>query len=140
MALLREFRSSYSDLRESFARRAAEGRQYLLVIEQVCASPYMEDSDFYVRAVDSLAEIMPLLKQQESRNAQLYLRGVLDLSGKFEEQASYQRDKMEALLDPPTKQALDAFYSAQTLRKSQADWRELPRWKRWITPFPQATA
>ena len=140
MAVLQEFRPTYSEFRNTFAKRAAEGRQFLLVLEESCESRYNTTDTVYMPAVDSLDEILPLMKLRESRHARLFLRGVLDLSGKFEEQASHQREKMEAMLDPETKKGLEDFYAAQKLRKDQADWRELPSWRRWLTPFPAAHA
>lgn len=137
MALLFDDGPSRDELREKFAEYAAAGRGLMLILEESSSSELVIRSETYSAAVDSAEEIVPLMIRR-SGPMQVSLRGVLDLTGAFEEQMKRQRQTLETNLDAGTKQDLSRFYAGQKLYKEQEEWRELPFYRRIFRPYPQA--
>lgn len=138
MAMLHSYGPTTEELRETFARKAADGKQLLLVIQEVTASEMLIEESVYTRAVDSVSEIVPLLKEHDREYARVSLDGVMDLSGTFEEQSAQRREQLKTLLDDDTQKELADFYAARSLQDAQREWRAQPFYRRWLMPCPQA--
>lgn len=138
MATMQFFGPTHRELQDTFLQKASEGRQLLLVFQQACESSCHIEESIFTRAVDSVDDILPALREMENDYTTTRLYGIMDLSGNFEKEAGNQIAQLDTLLDSRTKKELSEYYAAVRLRHEQSAWRELPWYKRMWTLCPSA--
>lgn len=129
MAFYFENGPSSADIAASFAENAAKGRKYMLIVDETISDPMAVHSFLFTHAIDSQAEILPLIKKLEGRSvvdAAVSLTGIFDLSRDYESQARQSYSQLDTVLDPAVKKELDAKTAARQLKAAQAEWDAQP--------------
>lgn len=139
MATYDEYGPSRSDIRAAFDKAAAEkSRGYLTIIEQVLEDKYAITSFSTMRVLDHPCEIVPLLREEDTRAsyATHRLSHVLDLKKDFDAQMALWGKSLDAVLPAFVVKDLAEYQADKDFARKQAEWQSQPWLTRMMTTPP----
>lgn len=133
MAMLHEYGPDRRQIRDAFDKAAANGQDYLLIIDQLLEDVYNVTIETYTRGVNSSADVLGTLQSEQAQApyARIRLSHALDLKKDFDAQMSlWHKNGYAQILTPLAATEVDQFHASQTVRRDQAEKREGSFFKR----------